>query len=585
MRIGLVFRDAGEWRPMRTIAAATPHDVAWHADTFDAARANLTRTPVDMLVIDLTADAARREVSARALISESGLPVIVAVGPAAGGIGFSLLSAGVAALIRPVGRTDAEIAAEMATAIEGLPMASKRPPAAAPGSTTPRPESGGGNDARSSTGLSEMIADIRAKQEARRKGKGRAAGGARKTGAVRRSEPVRGTGDRARPDDADGDETKADETEESGQARLAGIMAEISERRAARGVKDWSTRGVPAPRTREEAEAQPAVAPDGPAPAPGSDVEEASKSADDNAVGPTLTETLSRIRRARIDRGVADPTMDAPEFDDDDESSSAINIDSGPLDDDDETGETVGLSGMLRRVQSQRRARRESAEARRTLDPAADPRNFDARVTGTGPGCNTLIGIGASAGGPEALAVILSQMPAKMPVPIVIVQHLEDQFVGAFVNWMNSQTRLPVESASHGATPMPGRVYIAPARGHLVLTPSGHFGISSEPRKNPYRPSIDVFFHSIPPVIAKRSTFAILTGMQRDGAQGLLALRRAGAYTIAQDRFTSTVYGMPKAAAALGAAVDILPLPRIAPTLAQRFGISPFRASLEDLDE
>jgi two-component system, chemotaxis family, response regulator WspF len=174
-----------------------------------------------------------------------------------------------------------------------------------------------------------------------------------------------------------------------------------------------------------------------------------------------------------------------------------------------------------------------------------------------------LIAIGSSTGGPNALAAVLGKMPGDLAAPIVIVQHVDEQFANGLADWLGKSTKLAVQLARRGHTPKPGNAYVAATNDHLTFSSSLTFSYSEEPRELPYRPSVDVFFNSAAkhwpgPIVA-----ALLTGMGRDGAEGLLVLRQAGHATIAQDKATSVVYGMPKAAAENGAAAEILPIGEI----------------------
>jgi chemotaxis response regulator CheB len=180
---------------------------------------------------------------------------------------------------------------------------------------------------------------------------------------------------------------------------------------------------------------------------------------------------------------------------------------------------------------------------------------------------DSLVAIGASAGGPSALVKMLSALPGDFPAAIVIVQHLDEQFAAGMADWLGEHSRLPVRIVVEGDRPEPGAVLLAATNDHMVLTSPDRLGYTPIPRDYPYRPSIDVFFKSIDRFRAGEVVGVLLTGMGRDGAKGLKALRESGRWTIAQDQQTSAVYGMPKAAAALNAAADILPIDRIAPRL------------------
>jgi two-component system response regulator WspF len=182
-----------------------------------------------------------------------------------------------------------------------------------------------------------------------------------------------------------------------------------------------------------------------------------------------------------------------------------------------------------------------------------------------------LVAIGASAGGPAALTAVLSGLPKGFPAAVVIVQHVDAQFAQGMADWLSRNSALPVRVAKEGDRPTAGTVLLAGTNDHLRFTSSDRVGYTAEPRQQAYRPSVDVFFASVGVHWAGEAVGVLLTGMGRDGAQGLKTLRDKGHYTIAQDQATSTVYGMPKAAASLGAAVDILPLERIAPRLVDTF--------------
>lgn len=227
---------------------------------------------------------------------------------------------------------------------------------------------------------------------------------------------------------------------------------------------------------------------------------------------------------------------------------------------------TVGHSGgasaqgavLLARMAAIARLSRDEPRAPRSSTPP--------RVRA--PAGYPLVAIGASAGGPAAVATLLGELPADFPGAIVLVQHLDAQFVPGFANWLGQQCSLPVRPAEVGERPTAGVVLIAASGDHLVLGANGELGYKVEPRDYPYRPSVDVFFESVAQNWRGEVIGVLLTGMGRDGARGLKLLRERHHLTIAQDQATSAVYGMPKAAAAIGAAVEIMPLTAIAPRLA-----------------
>ena len=180
-----------------------------------------------------------------------------------------------------------------------------------------------------------------------------------------------------------------------------------------------------------------------------------------------------------------------------------------------------------------------------------------------------VIAMGASTGGTEALRVVLSAMPSDAP-PIVIVQHMPERFTAAFAKRLASICRIDVREATHGEALTSGCALVSPGDRHLCLvrTPRGyHVETTQAPPVNGHRPSVDVLFTSVAEAAGRDAVGVLMTGMGSDGAEGLLAMKRAGAATIAQDRATSIVFGMPSAAIALGAADDIVPLqhiPRVA---------------------
>jgi two-component system response regulator WspF len=183
-----------------------------------------------------------------------------------------------------------------------------------------------------------------------------------------------------------------------------------------------------------------------------------------------------------------------------------------------------------------------------------------------------LILIGASAGGPAALVEVLSALPEDFSPAVVIVQHIGQQFAPGLVEWLNEYSKLPVHLAREGDPVSSGNVLVAGTEDHLVFKNSRELGYTIEPKENPYRPSVDVFFGSAARYFRGSIAGVLLTGMGRDGARGLKILRDAGYHTISQDQKTSAVYGMPKAAAAINAATEILPLQKIGPRLRELFG-------------
>ena len=178
----------------------------------------------------------------------------------------------------------------------------------------------------------------------------------------------------------------------------------------------------------------------------------------------------------------------------------------------------------------------------------------------------TVLAIGASTGGTEAIATVLTRIPQSCP-GIVITQHIPAQFSRAFANRLNTLCAMDVKEAEDGDTLRSGLALVAPGDFHMLLRRSGgryYVSVKTGPRVCYQRPSVDVLFSSVAEAAGAEAVGVLLTGMGNDGAQGLLRMRHAGARTIAQDEATCVVYGMPREAVALGAAAQVLPLTAIA---------------------
>lgn len=183
-----------------------------------------------------------------------------------------------------------------------------------------------------------------------------------------------------------------------------------------------------------------------------------------------------------------------------------------------------------------------------------------------------IIAIGSSTGGPSALAEILAGLPRSLDAAVVLIQHVDSTFAPGLARWLAERADRDVVVAAAGDRPTPDRVLLAGTNDHLVLGPDLRLSYTAEPRELSYRPSVDIFFNSLRRGWPGRGAAVLLTGMGRDGAAGLLALRRAGWFTVAQDEATSVIWGMPRAAVEAGAACHVLPLDAIAPALARQFG-------------
>ncbi len=218
-------------------------------------------------------------------------------------------------------------------------------------------------------------------------------------------------------------------------------------------------------------------------------------------------------------------------------------------------GAGLGASALVDKIETVRRLI--GARASRTSVP---PQRALRDAVGA-QGC--LIGIGASAGGPAALAKVLANLPAEFPAALIIVQHVDAQFAQGLAEWLDGQSRLRVRLATAGDRPQMGAVLLAGREAHLVFASPMRLTYTPAPTDCPYRPSIDAFFKSADRFWQGDMIGVLLTGMGRDGAEGLLALRNHGHHTIAQDQQSSVVFGMPKAAADLHAASEILALDKI----------------------
>lgn len=181
----------------------------------------------------------------------------------------------------------------------------------------------------------------------------------------------------------------------------------------------------------------------------------------------------------------------------------------------------------------------------------------------------SIVALAASTGGPPALASVLGALPPSFPAPILVVQHMGAAFMEGFALWLATQTSLKVRLAADNETPQPGIVYVAPGDRHLLVGPTGLLRLSHDPPLHSQRPAATLMFRSLARAVGAKGVGVVLTGMGEDGARGLLEMKEAGAFTIAEDESTSVVYGMPAAAARLGAVRSQLPLDAIGPRLVE----------------
>jgi two-component system chemotaxis response regulator CheB len=175
-----------------------------------------------------------------------------------------------------------------------------------------------------------------------------------------------------------------------------------------------------------------------------------------------------------------------------------------------------------------------------------------------------VVAIGASTGGPRAIIDVLSALPPRFSLPVLLVLHINELFAPAFAEWLDGQTSRRVAYARDGdlVEAHAGRVVMAPPERHMVVR-KGRLRLTSTAERHSCRPSVDVLFESVAQEYGPTAAAVLLTGMGRDGASGLLDIRRAGGFTVAQDEATCVVYGMPREAALIGAAEMVLPLGEI----------------------
>ncbi|WP_404362960.1 chemotaxis response regulator protein-glutamate methylesterase [Marinobacter sp.] len=220
-----------------------------------------------------------------------------------------------------------------------------------------------------------------------------------------------------------------------------------------------------------------------------------------------------------------------------------------------------GSQHMVQVIKAAARAR-VKAVSPRPAAPAQTRKSATPAVTAMTQTTDHVVALGTSTGGTHALEAVLTRMPVNCP-GIVVVQHMPEKFTAAFAQRLNTLCRCEVREAADGDRVLPGLVLIAPGGRHMQLRRSGaqyRVNVTDGPPVNRHKPSVDVLFRSVAKVAGRNSLGIIMTGMGDDGANGLLAMREAGAHTIAQDRESSVVFGMPKEAIERGAAVEVLPL-------------------------
>jgi len=244
--------------------------------------------------------------------------------------------------------------------------------------------------------------------------------------------------------------------------------------------------------------------------------------------------------------------LDKPKIDDDDDRWAS------------ELVATVRLVSRIKVITHPRARLAPSAAVRGLPDPSAPPVRSKTK----------LVAIGASTGGPSAVEQLLRTLPASYPIPILLVIHLSKTFGGAFSEWLDKQSRMPVRDAIDGELlpSSPGCIMAPPDR-HLVIR-HGRLRLTADEPVFSCRPSVDMLFQSVATEVGDGAVGLLLTGMGRDGADGLLAMRRAGALTVAQDEASSVIFGMPREAIELGAAQRVLSLDQMTPFLLSLAGLS-----------
>lgn len=193
------------------------------------------------------------------------------------------------------------------------------------------------------------------------------------------------------------------------------------------------------------------------------------------------------------------------------------------------------------------------------------------QVSSAAGGSWSWLALGASIGGPQALRDLLAELPSPLPLRVVVVQHIAHGLERSLADWLGDELGLDVRSATDGERPPPGAVRLAPAGAHLRVTADDRLALdAATPPRSDHRPSIDELFLSLAGACPRQTAAALLSGTGDDGAGGLLALRRGGAFCMTQDEASSAASGMPRAALALGAAELALPPRELGRELAAR---------------
>ncbi len=219
------------------------------------------------------------------------------------------------------------------------------------------------------------------------------------------------------------------------------------------------------------------------------------------------------------------------------------------------------LSGV--KVLTKRRECEITSKSLKTKNASVFTTQFDSKPK--------IVVIGASTGGPQALKELFTELPHNFPVPIICVQHIYVGFLQGLISWLANNCRLSIQIAQVGDQPKPGKIYFPPEQQHLELDAEGRFISSNAAPVMGHRPSVTVTFNSVAQFYGKATVGVLLTGMGRDGAEGMHEIASVGGMTITQDEATSVVFGMAKEAINLGAVKRVLPIEAIAPMLLTLF--------------
>lgn len=188
-------------------------------------------------------------------------------------------------------------------------------------------------------------------------------------------------------------------------------------------------------------------------------------------------------------------------------------------------------------------------------------------------GKRRILAVGASTGGPKAVLQLLQGLPKNFPAAVLVVQHIADGFAAGFADWLDRETQLPVRIAVEGRSLRAGEVLVAPNNIHLTVQ-NNSVALVDAPPMNNCRPSVDALYHSLAEQhLAAETVAVLLTGMGRDGAEGMSGIFKLGAYTIAQDESSCAVFGMPRAAIEKGSVTQVVPLEQIADVVLRLFAL------------